>query len=196
MKKTRDIILVCGKTGQGKTQWVKSFIKGQKRVILLDIMGEYDGLMGFDNFDTLIDNVFASPVFRVKWEEADGFEALSLTAMKRANTTLIIEEAQKIIPPKTPLPPEFFEVIMRGRHSQVNVVLVCQRISSVSIDARSQFTKIICFRQTEKRDLQWIDDATGLDNIQDLILDLKPLEYLDITASGECEKRKITRFLK
>lgn len=172
--KKRDIVVVVGKTGMGKTQWVRQYIRALKRVIAQDPMQEYEGMVSFETIPELIDHVQEYPAFHVRYEYADQFEMLCKVAWAAQNVTLLIEEAQRVIPPVGELPDIFTDLVYRGRHRRVSLILVAQRAHTIHIAVRSQFTGMVIFRQTERADVKWIQDVSGFD------IDpsgLKPLEF-------------------
>lgn len=176
----RDIILVYGKTGMGKTAWSIRYLRGQKRVIVLDPLGKIP-CQYFDDLEELADHTMNNRVFRVGSEYVPDFPSLCAVCKVVKDNTFVIEESQRVIPPRTDLDPAFEDLIYRGRHDRVSILAIAQRPSTVHIALRSQFTRLIVFRQTEVSDLRWIEQVTG----EDLALsELAILEYYDITPNG------------
>jgi len=190
-KLEREIYVVIGQTGMGKTQWTKGFLRTQKRVIVLDPQGEYN-FLEFDNAHSLIDYVYKRKIFRVECSDLREFPTLCFGSTLVLKSLLVIEESQRVLAPKQKLPLEFEDIVYRGRHSETSLLLVAQRATTIDIAVRSQFSQLIVFRQTEKHDLDWISDVTGED-LNEGVHGLKPLEYLHITNMGYYLK-KITKF--
>jgi len=177
----RDIILVYGMTGMGKTRWTRSFLKSQSRVFVMDTQVEHDGIL-FNDLGDMIEHVMTYRTFRVRTEFVPDFDMLCKIAYAAGRCWLVIEETQRILPASRMEPPAaFLDIIYRGRHKQVNVLMVSQRPSTVHIAARSQWTRIITFRQTEPADVAWITNVSGFDVNP---LTLPQSHYFDITPNG------------
>lgn|SRR4030042_359981 len=191
-KLEREIFVVIGQTGMGKTQWTKGFLRTQKRCIVLDPQGEYNGFLEFESAKPLISYIMDKKIFRVKCSDLREFPTLCFGSTLVPKTLLVIEESQRVLAPHNKIPIEFEEVIYRGRHSETSLLLVAQRATTIDIAVRSQFSQLIVFRQSEKHDLNWISDVIGKD-LNDIVHGLNQLEYLHITNIGY-ERKKITKF--
>lgn len=190
----REIVIVVGKTGMGKTQYTKRMVYGAKRVIVIDPMMEYDRAIAFDELDDLVDHVTQYGVFRARYCDPRDLDALSFLSYHLGATTLVIEECQRVIPPRSVLPESLDDIIYRGRHTATSLVLVAQRAATVHIALRSQQTRIVAFRQTEKRDIDWLEDSCGHE-LGHMLPTLEPLEYLEITPEA-VDRKKFTNFVK
>lgn len=177
----RSIVEVFGMTGMGKTRWTKAYLAPVQRQIIMDIKAEHDGIL-FDDLGKMIDHIQAYPTFKVRTYNPDDFDDLCKIAYAAGNCTLVIEEAEGVMPASSQRPPNSFrDIVYRGRHERVSVVLIAQRPSSVHISARSQWNRIVTFRQTEPADVAWIESVCGYDVDP---LSLTQGEYYDITAWG------------
>ncbi len=157
----REIIHVTGKTGMGKTRWSRAFLKSQSRVIVMDTMLEHDGIL-FEDLGDMIDHLMRYPTFRVRTEFIDDFPMLCSIAFATGRCWLIVEETQRVLPAsRKELPASFLDLIYRGRHKRVSLLMISQRPSTIHIAARSQWTRIITFNQTEPADIDWIQDTSG-----------------------------------
>jgi len=181
----REIILVFGQTGSGKTQWTKRFIRGLPRVIIVDPLDEYDGLLA-ESTEALIDAIENRKVFTVRTLLLEDFPFICQVARVAGPCTLVVEETQRILPPRVDVPESFSDLIYRGRHYGVSVVMVSQRPMTVNLVARSQWTQLITFRQVETSDVRWIQQVTG--SVADLNLPI--LSYFHFTLHG-VEQKKI-----
>lgn len=196
----REVILVVGKTGHGKTLWTRRYVFARKRVIILDPMLEYEGIL-YDDTGKILDYISKNRYYQVRSEFAEDAPDLAKIAMaaghcvkqgkpmphpKCTDICLVIDEAGRAIPSRTTLDPAIEDVIYRGRHRHVTLVNVTQRASTLSIAARSQWTRLICFWQTEDSDVKWIHSQAG-SKID--IERLRPLEYFDITPLGIKKKQ-------
>jgi hypothetical protein len=197
----REVILVVGKTGHGKTLWTRRYIFSRRRVIILDPMLEYEGIL-FDDTGKMLDFIEdqgqerGHGYYQVRSEWAEDAPDLATIAMaaghcvkqgkpmphpKCTDVCLVIDEAGRAIPSRTTLDPAIEDTIYRGRHKHVTLVNVTQRASTLSIAARSQWTRLITFWQTEDADIKWIHSQAGS---KIPVEHLRPLEYFDITPIG------------
>ena len=199
-KQEREVVLVVGKTGHGKTLWTRRYVFSRRRVIILDPMLEYEGEQ-FDDTRKILDHVAKNRFYQVRSEWAEDAPDLALIAMvggkcvkpgkpmphpKCTDVCLVIDEAGRAIPARSTLDPAIEDVIYRGRHKHVSLVNVTQRASTLSIAARSQWTRLISFWQTEDADVKWVQNQAG-SKID--VEHLRPLEYFDITPIGIKKKR-------
>src|SRR5919198_833376 len=76
----REVIVCVGKTGMGKTFWTRRYVAKRKRVIILDPMLEYEGIL-FDDLRDMIDYIKANRVYQVRAEFAQDAKWLSVIAM-------------------------------------------------------------------------------------------------------------------
>lgn len=158
----REITLVFGKTGMGKSNWNKVYLGTLPRVIILDPLDEYPGIE-FDDLGDMIDFIEANPErFIVKSADILNLEGLSEIALGIGNCHFIIEEAQRCLPASNyPLPESFKSLIFQGRHTGNSIIVSAQRPSIVNIAARSQWTRIISFNLTETADVGWLEQTSG-----------------------------------
>ncbi len=185
----REIILVLGKTGMGKTRWTKRYLTGAHRLLILDPQLEYDGPLfesvdGGADHEQLLDYLANHRAFRarVPYTTIQEFAFLCRIVYHVKRCTFVVDEAQRVLPEsRSRLPRDFEHVLYRGRHARVTLVLIAQRASTVNIAPRSQWTRIISFRQTEPPDIKWIESQAG----EALPLDtLNAGEYIEIRPSG------------
>lgn len=183
----RDITLVYGMTGMGKTRWTRAYLDAIKRprIFVMDTQVEHSGIL-FDGLGGMIDHVLHYPTFKVRTEYVDDFPMLCSIAYAAGHCCLVVEETQRVLPASYREPPSsFLDIVYRGRHRGVSLVMVSQRPSTVHIAARSQWNRIVCFRQTEPADVDWIESVAGV-SIDPL--SLPQSHYYEITPSGSQKK--------
>jgi DNA helicase HerA-like ATPase len=191
----REITLVFGQTGTGKSQYTKRIIKQTKRVMVIDPQDEYEKIQHLDTEGEIKAYLEKNPkVFRVGVSDLRLFDACSDIISLCPESLFVIEESQRIIPPRAVLPESFEDLIYRGRHSGTSIHLVAQRPTTVDIAVRSQFHKLITFRQTESRDIDWILDVSGYE-LEEEIKHLEVMEYLEINREGY-EKKRLEGFVR
>lgn len=162
-KRHREISLVFGKTGMGKSNWIKVYLQSLKRVIILDPLDEYPA-MEFDDMGEMMDYLEGAETFRVKSCNILDLDTLGEIVNAMEDVTFIVEEAQRCLPPsRSDLPDSLQRIIFLGRHFGRSLVVAAQRPSIVHIAARSQWTRIISFNLTEINDVRWIEGTSGYD---------------------------------
>ena len=180
----RDVLIIVGQSGSGKSHFTKNVILPEyPRKITYDPMNEYEGQY-FPQLDELIDHCLAHPVFSVRTDDFESFDLICETAYNIENCCLTVEEIQRVVMPGQKPPPEFLDIVFRGRHKNVSLIAIAQRASSININIRSQFTRFISFRQSEPNDLSYIYDICGQREIVEQLPFLELGEYVEINNSG------------
>lgn len=193
MIKKREIILVLGRTGQGKSVWSRQFLEDKNRLFAYDPLRE----VNVDYLDTkqLIDfsegNYFSDGAdkprnFRVGTSNVDDAPLLDSCAYLYGQCWLFLEEASVIFNTNSRSPEWIRNTIFLGRHRNLSMIVTAQRPTSIPVDLRSQASRIICFSQHEKNDVGWLANYYG--DRTDEISELKPLECLD------ADHRSVTRY--
>jgi DNA helicase HerA-like ATPase len=170
---SREIALVFGKTGMGKSNYIKTYLSALKRVIILDPLDEYPALE-FQDINEMIDYLEGAEGMEEGNKSRKGFcvkscnilhlEALGEIVDGMRDVTFIIEEAQRCLPAsRQDLPDSLQRIIFLGRHFGRSLVVAAQRPSIVHIAARSQWTRIITFNLSEIGDVRWIEGTSGYD---------------------------------
>ncbi len=189
-RKTRDITLVLGKGGCGKTLWTRRSLEGQTRYLVQEWdQHEYRGVRITDR-RALHDYLarFGHASFRVCFDALEDFPVLCAYAQALGRCTVVIEEADRPGLCGAPVDPELMELITRGRHAGVSLVAVTGRPTNLAVDLRARATRVIAFAQTEPDVLTWLRQSCGFD--PEAIRTLQPLEYYAWTLA-EGVSRKI-----
>lgn len=187
--KTREVVLIFGKTGTGKSFFANKFLWNYSRVAIIDPMQEYEGLKCFDLEEVEKFTRYSPHLFRVCLDRPDLAEAVFSWGYNRGDMVIAVEEAQRVLPGgSAQIPEPILDAIYRGRHVNLSIVIIAQRASTVNIHVRSQWTRIIAFRQTEPDDIKYIMNQTGerLD-----LAALPPWHYFDITPTGVTLRKPI-----
>tara|TARA_Y100001001_G_scaffold31345_1_gene26088 strand:+ start:5379 stop:6017 length:639 start_codon:yes stop_codon:yes gene_type:complete len=187
---------VWGASGSGKSSYVKKAIKGRKRMVVFDPLGEYSALC----------NVTAQTVeqvrlamrknwagFSIAYVPPSGQEPRALSALcklmmaaqmpykesgKGQGMTLVVEEMNLSFPVHggEHKSPGFAEVCSRGRHYGIEVYGLSQRIAEVSTRFRGNCTETVVLRQQGARDLAAASEAIGGDKAA--VAALTNLDYI------------------
>ena len=80
--------------------------------------------------------------------------------LRAGNQLVVVDEAQLIAPPSY-CPPCFRELVTTCRHVSVDLLLCCQRPSTIHPDIRAQADVIRAWRMVEPRDLEWMREFCG-----------------------------------
>ena len=184
---------VFGASGSGKSAWVKQQIQGRGRVVVFDPMQEYQAL-GFktvrkvDQVRLAMRDDWAG--FRVAFVPAPGLERRDLSQLcnllaksqehilnggKGVPMTLVAEELN-LASSANGSCPGFADLCSRGRHYQIALIGVSQRIAEVSTRFRGNTTEAVILRQRGSNDIKAASELLGIPRSE--IEALGNLEYL------------------
>jgi|TARA_A100000171_G_scaffold52764_1_gene72880 DNA helicase HerA-like ATPase len=187
---------VWGASGSGKSSYVKKAIKGRKRMVVFDPLGEYSALCNVTatNLEQVrVEMRYNWANFSIAYVPPAGQEPRALSALcklmmaaqmpykktgKGQGMTLIVEEMNLSFPVQggAQKSPGFAEVCSRGRHYGIEVYGLSQRIAEVSTRFRGNCTETVVLRQQGPRDLAAATDAIGGDKAA--VAALANLDYI------------------
>lgn len=182
----REVIIVGGMTGWGKSLWVKTYSAHAKRLLVYDPLHDptfphfgypqvkYDSEEhGFDEFqeksqpgtwDFLKDKK-DTVTFRVGTAFPNRVEDLGIAAWNVGNNLLVIEEASTLFEKgQARLPRWLSDLIFVGRHRRCSLCFIAQRFMSIPKDVRSQASRIVTFNQHEEDDMSYLRSVFGKDD--------------------------------
>jgi hypothetical protein len=159
--KHRTIKLVLGKTGSGKSSFVKKeLIRNIERLIIIDALSEYENGIIFTNVDTLIEYIIDNKInqhdnfkFICRFTDDKDIELLFLLVFELSNLTLLVEECEIYVSPNSKSS-NFLKLVRYGRHKNISIIGVARRSTELSLTFRSQTDTIFSFKQTDKNDLK------------------------------------------
>jgi hypothetical protein len=175
-----QIIVITGQRGCGKTTYIKESIRQHNRVLIFDLLGEFN-----PNAYTLADvlslldknknaNFFTLGYFNPKNSEEDF--AVVCKAVNRLHDVMFVVDELDFFCSATFCPKEFSEIIKRGRHQSLGVIVATRRPHEVPRLVTSQVTELITFRHVEPRDLDYLKDVANVP--EEAIQKLPDFHYL------------------
>lgn len=181
--KQREVILIFGRTGSGKSELVKkNFIPILSRLVIIDFMCEYSpagsiiftSLQDFINYlKTHKDEFFC---YVIRFTDDQELENLFDILFYLEDYFLIVEEAELYISPHGKSQ-NFYKIIRYGRHNKISVIAVARRVTELSNDVKAQATSIYTYKQILERDIKVLIDL-GFDRT---IENLPDFQYKKIT---------------
>jgi len=197
LKLNREVTLVFGKTGSGKTLFSRGFVRGKRRVIVVERWtdkNEYDARRLPELLDIVRFFKTKPAAFRVSYSprNSEELETLLNIAWVICDVTVVVEEADTYFE-KGGRPGRMFqEVVARGRHKEISLVLVSQNPSRMPKDARREADRLVTCLLVDRADREWCCDFPGASpEVDGQIKNLRPLEYLEILASGKITKGRV-----
>lgn len=170
MAKHRRIILVVGKTGCGKSHLVKSLLPLAKRLVILDIQGEYPDpqyplhdVTIFDDFDDfktfMLKNLDMQRFTAVcRFDYIEDYEAAIEVAYHAENLTVVVEEAHNFGNAHK-MTPVFERIVRLGRHHSITVIAISQRLMDLNTLVRSNADAIVCFALSMPADVKYLEQV-------------------------------------
>lgn len=207
---------VWGRSGSGKSSYVKRLIRQRPRLVIFDPLDEYGSEMRIRSIEhrkaNSLDQVRLAMVadwqaFRVAYVPPSGKEPAALSALSKLlmaaqkpfkdgkrgarPLTLVVEEMNLSFPVSGGAQkcPGFADICSRGRHFGIEVIGVSQRIAEVATRFRNNCTETVVLAQKGPRDIEAAAAELGGD--KRLVTGLQNLEYIHEKA-GQLERGKIT----
>ncbi len=162
--------MLLGKRGSGKSTKLSQILSEYKRFVLYDTLveGAYAEYTHVHTYRELCDILIQNkPIFQIAYRsleedvtQEEDFERCCKAVMACRNLTFAVEEVDLFCKSwKMPLP--FEHMISIGRHREISVIAVSRRPASIHPLIRSQASTVITFRQTEPRDIDWLEQVIG-----------------------------------
>jgi hypothetical protein len=170
----RDIIIVGGMTGWGKTLWTQTYTAFADRLLVFDPFKSFPNV-AFDNSEGGLDDLLESldefdflledqdkRTFRVGTSDPSEAHRLGAASFVLGNNLLVLEELSMIFDKGQRRLDEWASrLVFRGRHARCSMVVIAQRFMSVPIDIRSQANRIVSFNQHEPEDVKYLVETFG-----------------------------------
>ena len=192
-----EVILITGQRGQGKTTFIKNQIGIYSRVILFDLLGEftyYETAYQLREFfeklsDVKDENFFNLNYFNPKTSEED-FHVIC-EAINRLNDIMFVVDEIDYFCSSRSIPKQFDEIVKRGRHQGLNLIVATRRPHEIPIIIRSQMTSLVTFRQIERNDLQYLKEIIDLP--EEDISGLEKFHYIQWTPEAGVTRGKVEK---
>jgi len=163
-----EVILITGQRGQGKTTYIKNQISLYNRVIIFDLLGEftyYEMANNLREFFTKLsackgDNFFVLNYFNPKNSDED-FRIVCEAVNRLKDIMLVVDEIDYFCSTHS-IPKEFDEIVKRGRHQALQLIVATRRPHEIPPIIRSQVSQLVTFRHIEPRDLQYLREIIDL----------------------------------
>jgi hypothetical protein len=180
--KEKLISLIFGKRGSGKTYLATHLTQTEHRLIVFDTLGEYTNGVIFDDLKDLAEFWLNRArgnfrlVYRPLQPEAD-FEKICCWIWLCGNLTLLVEEIDTFGSPQK-IGRYFAHIVQRGRHRNITLIGITQRPYGIHRLLTSQAKEICVFSTNEPRDLDYLRDLLGGNEIENLIKGLNQFEFV------------------
>lgn len=170
---TREIILVMGMTGWGKSWWTKCYSKHHKRKCVYDPTQTFpvkEYLEPADIVEELLDgDEEGRKHFDFGFVDSDGIPSVAGALFVVEHNLFVIEECATVFEKgQARLPDWGKRCCFLGRHRENSIILIAQRPSYIPIDFRSQANRVISFCQHEGADMDWLKDFYGKERVEKL----------------------------
>jgi DNA helicase HerA-like ATPase len=190
-KMNRIYGIVCGMSGMGKSYLVKNYLipklADKKPVIILDILGEYDGDFVHENFADFFNHIkkhgkLFTAVHVIRWKsDTDAINTIQLIRSLEKPISFVVEEGHVLFTDsdlKKSVKKSLKEITMFGRHHGIDTILCTQRPSNLTADVRSQAQFTIFFRLNDRADLDYARQKGGKgDHIEKTVAKLEKRQY-------------------
>ncbi|MBT3041991.1 MAG: hypothetical protein KME67_03945 [Candidatus Thiodiazotropha sp. (ex Codakia orbicularis)] len=191
--KQANIIVVCGGSGSGKSAWVKRQIARARRLLVWDVNDEYQGVRITTRRDLLaaVRGNKTKP-FKIRYVPQavtpEEFSFWCEVAFVAGNLTAVAEETADVTSPSK-APPGWGKVVRRGRHQRLIVYGITQRPAESDKTIIGNKTLIHCCMLKRAQDRAYM--AKEMDVSVEEVANLKPLEWIEVTDSGQKTKGKL-----
>lgn len=188
----RSVTGVLGMTGQGKSVWTRRYMSAFNRLFVFDPLGDAD--VEYISIDNLIEKYEKGDLaddkhFKFGTLSSDDIPFFTSISFVVGNNLFCVEEcAIAFENSRGNLDSWWRELIFLGRHQSVSLLFTAQRSVSIPIAVRSQFTRLVSFRQHESADVNWLANYFGERTNE--IDSLQELECIDANK-GEIERYRI-----
>lgn len=179
----RDFVIVCGMQGYGKSVWTQIYAAAKPRLLIYDPKGEYKNVDYLTEPDRWVPDVVHNrrESFRFGTVHAEEIELFGNAAYAAGRCAFVMEECKMLFDRGEDIAPWARPLIYMGRESQMDLVLVAQRVIAIPPDIRTQASRVVTFLQTDVNDCKALA-ARFAEDCEDEIRMLPELACLDWQA--------------
>ncbi len=178
-----EVILITGQRGSGKTTYLKEQIDYFDRVIIFDLLGEftyYKTSLTLQKFfyeltDLKPKNFFTLNYYNPKTSEED-FEMVCKAINRLSDVMFVVDEIDYFCNAHM-IPRDFDEIVKRGRHQALQLIVATRRPHEIPPIIRSQISRLVTFRHLEPGDLKYLREISGVE--EDRIQALEDFHYIE-----------------
>lgn len=193
---TREVTLIYGRTGAGKTVLARAVLAAQLRRgavgVVIDTLREYDelALVELSDLPEFLRRARPGACCRVWCDDDNDLMAVwSASTAARRPLCWLVEEVSYWSRPNW-LSPGLANAVRYGRHYQISLICVARRPAETARELSAQATRICIFRCVEWIDLRYWS-ASLPPGAAARLPKLPPYHYLDYRVmSGLVEVRK------
>jgi energy-coupling factor transporter ATP-binding protein EcfA2 len=194
----KDVLLVVGKRGAGKTTWVqKNIVKKSRRVIVFDPHAEYatQQRVNIDELcadSSVLDAEALSLGVTPKWHNSkdcsEQFELFADLMESAENAVIVVDECRLL---RRYAAEALDTISCQSRHWGCPLVMVAQRAIQIPKDSREQASHIVSFLQSSPDDVAALVDICGEDAFGVKSLPrYESFAWCEDEAFGKCEEEK------
>lgn len=177
-----EVILITGQRGQGKTTYIKNQIGRFSRVIIFDLLGEFTFYETAYNLRDLFltlsslkdENFFTLNFYNPKNSDEDF--SVVCEAINRLNDIMFVVDEIDYFCSTHSIPRQFDEIVKRGRHQDLQLMVATRRPHEIPPIIRSQTSCLVTFRHIEPRDIEFLKQI--IDIPEERISGLKKFHYI------------------
>lgn len=191
-------IIIEGKSGSGKTELAKHLCRQFERVVCIDVLGQFDGViiekpLKLKEFLEINAMKKFTVSYRSKCISSDDlieeFEFINREIIHKCfNICYVVDEVDNYAT-SYKIPPYFNGLIQRGRHKNISIIATTRRHAETSRMLTAQADHIFTFKQIEKNDLNTLKTYFGERTAE--IIELKQYEYMHYDSNAQ----KIYRYI-
>lgn len=162
-EKHRDYSFVVGQPGYGKSYLTKNhLVKKYPCVIVLDRMGEYDGVE-INDLKEMYDYIEQHRVFRIVVTDLtqEKVDEIFRIAWYFGKICVVVEEANIWFDAAGELTEIQNDILTRSRHRGISLIFVTQRFRRVHLTCRAMYQEMFIFRTVNRQDIKTLEDDTG-----------------------------------
>lgn len=154
--KQTDGIIIAGQKGSGKTEWVKKYLNDLTIPFII-----YD-----PNSEYLSD--FPNNTYVPQTEEVTEFSNFCKAVWNKGNIIMVVDEAEGVLREHSPLPPYAYQIVRRGRHRGIGLIILTRRPAELNKTVISLSEYVILFRFFLPNDIKYLGQFIGVENAMKL----------------------------